>query len=158
PAGPPGFNLLVPEPADMPDNLNFGPGRQTPPAVAADAAAVPDDAEVIGVYAGGHARAYLVAALSGGPTRHVVNDLLGEQPVSVTHCERTGCSRAFTGGRAGTPLELDVAGWLHKGLALRVKDKDYAQATGECLSPGGGDPLPYRAYPFLRTTWKAWRQ
>jgi hypothetical protein len=51
-----------------------------------------------------------------------------------------------------------VGGWLHQGLALRFKDKDYAQATGECLSPGGGERLPYEQWPHQRTSWKAWRQ
>jgi hypothetical protein len=120
------------------------PGIQTPPTLPAAAASVPDNAEVIGVSAGGHDRAYLVEALSGGPPRHVVNDLLGEQAISVTYCDFTGCSRAFTGTQSGRPLELDVGGFLNRRMALRVKDKDYDQATGKSLSDEGGDPLPYK--------------
>jgi hypothetical protein len=133
-------------------------GIQTPPTLSAAAAvSVEDDAEVIGVSAGGHDRAYLVRALSAGPERHVVNDVLGNQAVSVTYCDFTDCCRTFTGGQSGKPLELDVSGWLHQGLALRVQDKDYAQATGKCLSNEGGDPLPYQEWPHQRMTWKAWR-
>jgi hypothetical protein len=79
--------------AMLTDSTPFmAPGVDRPPAVAADEATVPDDAEIIGVTADGQSRAYLVSALSG-MTTHIANDLLGDVPVSVTDCDRTELRR-----------------------------------------------------------------
>jgi hypothetical protein len=137
------------------------PGVRLPPTRTVAEATLQDGDEVIGICAGGRERAYFIRAMGaviGGPKRHVVNDLLGGHAVSITWCDRTGCSRAFTGGPAREPLELGVGGWLKGGLALRVGDADYSQETGECLSDPGGPPIPYTELRHERTTWKAWRQ
>jgi hypothetical protein len=141
-----------------PDLLCRCPGIRLPPARPAGGAPLGDEAEVIGVCAGGRSRAYLVEALTGVPTRHVVNDQVGGHAVSVTYCERSGCSRAFTEGSAAAPLPLDVAGWLHNGMALHAGDEDYSQETGECLSHPGSPGIPYAELPHKRTPWRAWRQ
>jgi hypothetical protein len=140
---------------DMP---GLWPGIRLPPARAVADAALRDDDEVIGVCAGGRARAYLVRVMGWPQTRHVVNDQLGGCAVSVTYCDRTGCSRVFTGGRAAAPLELDVGGWINKGMALHTGDADYSQETGECLSHPSGPRIPYAQLPHERTTWGAWRE
>jgi hypothetical protein len=124
---------------------------------AADAG-LDDSAEVIGVSVGGRARAYFVGAMGLVPTRHVVNDLLGGQSVSVTYCDRNGCARVFTGGSGAAPLEMGLGGFKDGGLLLRAERRDYAQTMGDCVEPGGGPPLPYEELPYLRTTWKAWRE
>src|SRR5262245_60665997 len=65
-----------PPPARRPLSTPFIlPGLRQPPTVPAATADVPDDAEVLGVSAGGRHRAYLVTALSRLRS-HVVNDLL----------------------------------------------------------------------------------
>jgi hypothetical protein len=133
------------------------PGIRLPPARTAEEAWFPDEAEVLGVCTGGQARAYLVSAMSGGPEKHVVNDVLGGRPVSVTYCDRTRCARVFTSDDAAGPLDLDAGGWVHGGLALQIAGIEYAQTTGERLAPEGGPGLPYPALPFERTTWGAWR-
>jgi hypothetical protein len=116
-----------------------------------------DDLEVLGVCVNGRPRAYLLAAL-GFPT-HVVNDLIAGQPVSVTYCGKTDCSRVFTSGLAGQPLALSVSGWGgSKGMKLRLDGVDYAQQTGENLTTPGGAPFPQRDLAFERTTWGAWRK
>jgi hypothetical protein len=133
-------------------------GLRQPAARAPADADLPDDAEVIGVSAGGRARAYLVKALAGLPTNHVVNDLVGGCAVTVTFCDRKGCARVYGGGRAEVPLDLGVGGYVNQGLSLRLGDAAYSQETGECVDPGGGPPLPYEQFPSERTTWKAWRE
>jgi hypothetical protein len=133
------------------------PGVRLPPARPAAGAPIRDDREVLGVRVDGRARAYLLAALSF--PNHVVNDLVGGSSVSVAYCDKTGCARAFTGGRAGEPLALDVGGWAdEKGMTLRHGGVEYAEETGENLTTPGGAPLPHRRLTFERTTWGTWRK
>ena len=60
------------------------------------------DQPVIGVTAGGRHRAYLVRALSLGAKSHIVNDVVGGVPVSVTYCDIYTCTRLFI--EASAPL------------------------------------------------------
>src|SRR5262249_13987536 len=133
------------------------PGVCQPPTRTADDAGLRDDAEVIGVCAGGHSRAYYVGAMAR-PERHVINDVLGDQPVTATFCDRTRCSRVFAGTPGEGPLDVGVAGWMSNSLALRVGGEDYSQKTGRCLSRVWGGRIPYEEHPHVRTTWKEWRQ
>ncbi len=134
------------------------PGVRTPVARPADrVSSIDENAEVIGVCIAGHARAYLVRALMRNPSRHVVNDLLEGQPVSVTFCDRTKCSRVFT-GPAGSPLDLGVGGWRNDGMSLLVGDQEYSQETGESLASPGAAPLPYPELPYERTSWRSWKR
>jgi hypothetical protein len=133
------------------------PGIDRPPTVTAAESGLADDAEVIGVSSEGQHRAYLVKAFEG-PTRHVVNDLVGGVPVSVTHCDRTDCTRAFTGPRRDAPLPLATGGVVRDHLLLRTREGFYFQETGESMVPGEDKRLPYSDLPFVRTTWKAWRE
>src|SRR5262249_39648009 len=121
---------------------------------------VADDAEVLGVFVGGRARAYLVEAMGGvGQKPHLVNDVVGGQAVSVSYCNDTRCARVFTDKDAGSqPLGVTVGGFLEsKGMALRIGDVDYLQQTGENLSTPDGPAFPYPELPHERTTWKKWR-
>src|SRR5262249_58636248 len=95
-------------------------GIRPPPVQAAAAAQLPDDAPVAGVVAGGQARAYLLTAMTG-LTAHVVNDLVGGTPVTVTYCDRTDCLCGFTADTPGQPLEVNVGGWAGK-LMLKGGD------------------------------------
>ena len=132
------------------------PPVQDPPTVAAAAATIPDDSPVLGVAAGGHFRAYPLAALSTLRT-HVVNDHLGGQPVAVTYCDRNECTRVFAAS-----ARLAVAGWAEPagrlGGTLLVRDggRVFRQDTGMRLD-GAADRLAYPQVPAVRTTWGAWR-
>ena len=77
------------------------PGLRTPPTTPASSAAIDDAEEVIGVEAGGRARAYRLRSLAD-PTSHIINDLVGGSAVTVTYCDKSGCVRAF-GGAPGWP-------------------------------------------------------
>jgi hypothetical protein len=132
------------------------PGIECPPAVPAAGASTADDEPVIGVTAGGHSRAYLVRAMEG-PTSHVVNDVLGGVPVSVTHCDIHHCTRAFTADSPGVPLSLAQGGLRDRGMVLRSGGYTYRQDSGAAFEPDG-PPFPYASFPVEESTWGAWRK
>jgi hypothetical protein len=147
----------APRPPASPDRAFDAPGIVRPPTVAADKAALDDDTPVIGVSAGAVDRAYLIEAFENGPMAHVVNDVLGAVPVSVTHCNISGCTSVFTGDTRGQPLELSLAGLKDYRLVLKAGGRPYRQETCEPLSEGS-PPFPYARYPAEITTWGVWRQ
>jgi hypothetical protein len=139
------------------------PGVRLPAALPADQAPLRDEAPVVGVEVGGQCRAYALAAFAPagrGYGRHVVNDLIGTTPITVTFCDRTECARVFIGPEGGTPLDIGVGGWTGDGergaMLLKVGDARYYQATGRPL--GGGENIPYAEAQFLWTTWGQWRE
>jgi hypothetical protein len=132
-------------------------GVRQPPTLSAAEASLADDDPVIGVCAGGRARAYSVRALST-MMGHVVNDVLTDVPVSVTFCDRSQRCKVFTGPEQGAPLDLDLGGWAQGQMLLKTRAGFYFQDSGQATAPEGMAAFPYGAYPSERTTWKAWRE
>lgn len=132
------------------------PGIDRPPAVPAADAALADNEAVVGVSAGGRRRAYSVRALARTAESHIVNDVLDGVPVSVTYCDIYRCTRVFTGGPPGEPLDLSQGGLTDGGMVLKSGSHTYRQDSGEALEPGGS-PLRYGSLPCEETTWGAWR-
>jgi hypothetical protein len=134
------------------------PGVKQPPTVPAADASLNDGEEVIGVRVNDHYRAYRVRALKTFP-QHVVDDVIDGRPVSVTHCDRTGCTKVFTSDQGEGPLNLDLGGWAGDQMLLRTAGQFYLQDTLQTLSrsPSAGS-FPFREYEFQRTTWKAWKE
>jgi hypothetical protein len=156
--------VLVPSASPPPPRANPTPDLEwdapvvcQPSTLPADKAAQDDDTPVIGVLAKGHARAYLLEAFECGPSSHIVNDVLGGVPVSVTHCDISGCTRVFTGATPGRPLALSVAGRRDSRLVLKFDRHLYRQETAEPLDHGAA-PFPHRPYPAELTAWGVWRQ
>jgi hypothetical protein len=157
--------LLLPRSAPLPagqrpaDVVRDMPGIDHPRTVSADAAGLEDDTPVLGVTAGGQSRAYLLEAFATGPGSHIVNDLLGGVPVSVSHCNLSGCSRAFKDdgppGRHDQPLDLSGGGLKGYRLVLKSGGHAYEQETGAALDQAG-PPFPFREHPVERTSWGAW--
>src|SRR5579885_2361702 len=146
-------------PATLPFEIelpNDVAGVREPPARPAAEAGLADGEPVVGVTEGGRSRAYRLQALSREPASHVVNDVLGGVPVSVTHCGLYHCTRAFTGGTPGEPLDLAFGGVTRDGLILRSGGHSYRQDSGAPLDATGA-PLPYRAEDEELTTWGQWR-
>ena len=139
--------------------LNFSPVRQ-PAVVSAEEAGLKDDDEVIGVSAEGRHRAYLLSALLplGG---HVVNDLVGEVPVTVAYCDRSDCTKVFTSPSGAPAHNMTVGGWDNRfggqALLLRIGFSRYRQDNQELVA-GDVKPFPYAPSDFVRTTWGRWRQ
>jgi len=131
-------------------------GIRQPPVKAAADAGLADDVTVVGVVVGGKARAYSLPALSP-MDRQIVNDLLGDVPVTITYCARTNCLRVFTAQASGRPLDVSQMGLERDGLLIKYDGETYAQATGKRFSVEGPD-LPLAALKHERTTWKAWRE
>lgn len=140
------------------DYFEVFPGIHLPPARPASEAGLDDSAEIIGVFVMGHARAYAIENMGFPPSRHIVNDRIGDRAVSVTFCDRLLCSRVFTAETAEETLDLNVGGWKQgKGMILNLAGVNYAQKTGENLSNANDAALPYLEWPHVRTTWGAWR-
>jgi hypothetical protein len=143
--------------------LLIKPAVQTPETRPASEVDIPDDAVVIGVEAGGRHRAYLLEALVR-PQSHVINDLLGGIPVTVSYCDMTESIVVHSDPNGNQPLEIAVGGWQghyvagkpQGGMLLRLGSSWYRQDTGlQPLNPGD-PPFPYPKSDFTRTTWKEW--
>ena len=135
------------------------PGVTRPPTASAERASLRGDEEVIGVVVGGRARAYRLGALEVR-TNHVVNDLIGGTPISVTYCDISRCLRVYTEPTMNTPLDIEVGG-LHVvdggEMVLKVAGKYYFQRSGLALGVGPGSGLlPYGLIEPARTTWREW--
>jgi hypothetical protein len=131
--------------------------RPPAPGVPAASAPVPDHAKVLGVSVGGKHRAYPLLALSRGPENHIVNDRVGDAPITVTFCDLCDCAQVLTGD-AGERGRLDVtaAGVDATGMFLEVDGRQYHQDSLQPVSPES-PAFPYRRYPFERTTWGRWK-
>lgn len=148
-----------PEPPPPPDMARMAtpfimPGKTRPPTVRAADAGLADDDRVIGVVAGGRARAYRVRALTGAMNQ-VVNDVLGTEPVTVTRCDQTGRVRVFTGDRSD-PLPVMIGGFAD-GLLMKVGDRFYHHKDLRPFTQTPGPPFPYREFPFRDSAWRDWR-
>jgi hypothetical protein len=132
------------------------PGIQVPPVVKAEDANLDDDDEMICVAVEGHPRAYLVKAFHA-TNAHVVNDLLGDIPVTVTYCNLCKTAKAFTDPKRGNPLDIKLGGFA-KGMLLYASSVFYHQETMQPYSKENARPFPHPALPFEISTWKAWRQ
>jgi hypothetical protein len=136
----------------------FAPGIDRPPIKAAGEARVGDDEPILGVEIDGRARAYLIGAMSD-KYRHVVNDVIGGRPVSVTYCDIRNCAVGFTGGRPGEPLALSQGGLFSGGMVVCVDKDEYAQETRKPVGRGVETPaFPYETMPLTRSTWGEWRR
>jgi hypothetical protein len=137
--------------------------KPAPSPVRASETWLPDNARVIGVVAGSHERAYAINTFSN-VSQHVVNDVIENTAVTVTHCPSSGCTRVFAVENRDVPLAMQVAGWVGKRglepdrdsvMLLRLDDTEYFQDTRESLD--GERSLPYAEAQFEETTWGEWR-
>jgi hypothetical protein len=133
-------------------------GVRRPPARPAGDARLADHEGVIGVVAGGHARAYRLKAMKDRD-RHVVNDVVSGVPVSVTYCDLDDCVRAFTAPEGEAPLDVSTVGLKKGRMVINVGGVDVFQDSGQPVDGGGaGAKVPYPSLPTVRTSWKLWRE
>jgi hypothetical protein len=129
-----------------------------PPVLTAEEGALGDGEDVIGVEAGGQARAYRVAAFRF-PSRHIVNDLIGGVPVSVTYCDVRDCTRVYTDPHGSAPLDITQAGLRDGRMVVRVGGALYDHESGRPLEAGAGrSAIPFEPLAATRTTWGEWRR
>ena len=137
----------------------FAEGLRLPRTVSAAASGLRDGEHVIGVVAGGKARAYRVGAMRI-PTRHVINDVVGGVPITTTFCDLSRCIRGFAGEPGRPPLNVWQAGLLDNRMLLKVDGVAYSQETGDIVEQDPGRsavPFPLVAYPLTLATWKEWK-
>ncbi len=135
----------------------FAPGIDRPPIHKAAEACLLDEEEIFGVEIDGLCRAYRTLVMVD-KQNHIVNDLIGDRPVSVAYCNINNYVCAFTGCTAGKPLELSQGGVFSGGMVVCVGKTEYAQQTLKPLSDDTSTPaFPHEPIPLERTTWKKWR-
>ena len=119
--------------------------------VSAGASVLSGDAKVIGVSVGGEYRAYSIKALTVAPERHVINDMIGSKPVTVTYCDLSGCARVLTSSKHDA-LTIGVAGAVEfpQGLEMLLV------VDGQKVLQKSED-MPCEDVPYQETTWAAWR-
>ena len=129
-----------------------------PPVLTAAEAALGGGEEVIGVEVGGRARAYRLGAFRF-PSPHIVNDLIGGVPVSVTYCDSRDCARVYTDPHGSAPLDITQAGLRDGRMVVRVGGVLYDHESGRPLEAGTGrTALPFKPLPATQTTWDEWRR
>jgi hypothetical protein len=127
-----------------------------PPIEAAARAALSPEEMVIGVVAGGKARAYRLSAFEG-KSGHLVNDMIGAAPVSVAYCNLTRCVRVYTNPAASAPLDIEVSGALNDEMIVKLAGHRYFQKSSQSLTPGiGPSEIPYQVLIPTLTAWKEW--
>jgi hypothetical protein len=117
-----------------------------PPMLPAADAAVGPDEMVIGISCDGESRAWLVSALSDMQS-HVVVDTRGPQPIAVTFCDRTRCSRVLA-GQPGSSLRVQTAGFMNGEMWLQIDGQMLPQSSAK---------MPLRDVESVMTTWQEWK-
>jgi hypothetical protein len=122
---------------------------------ASQASFAQDDDLVVGVVRGASAKAYMALDL----TQHgSVDDQMPDGPIEVTWCSTCGTGAVFRAEIDGRRLHFEYdsmvnANEVHKDVETGSR---WQQSTGEAISgPLKGKTLTL--YPFILTTWKAWR-
>lgn len=137
---------------------NVRPAIDRPAIQPARGASIQPGDTVIGVEVAGHARAYRLGAFHQ-PTGHLVNDLVGGVPVSVSYCDRTDCVRVYTEPNRATPLAIEVVGMIDSEQVLKIAGILYFQKSGLPVAPADARAvIPYQVLEPVRTTWEAWMQ
>ena len=132
------------------------PALTDPPVVAAEAATFlrPED-RVLGVALNGQARAYPIKILNW---HEVVNDRLGETPISVTYCPLCLTGMVFRASHDGERVTFGVSGLLYNSDVLlydRRTESLWSQLKMEAIAGARvGDRLEW--LPVQHTTWEAW--
>jgi hypothetical protein len=109
-----------------------------------------DDEIVIGVNVFGESRAYLRSAFDLPVHQHIVNDVIDSIPVTITHCDRTRCTRVLTNSKQDRSVDVRCGGWL--------ATQEMAILVGQTRYPQSSSDIPLVDLPFAMSTWKAWRE
>ena len=116
-----------------------------------------DDDLVIGVVAGGEARAYPVN-LMWEPVNEVLNDTLGGQPITATWCPIAHSAVVYDAARGKDRVELGAVG-LREGVFILYDKKTrswWSQVAGNAVQGQlAGERLVKLASTV--TSWAAWR-
>ena len=141
-----------------------GPPKDGIPAIlephfisAAEATFLADTDEVIGVADKDQAKAYPLRILNW---HEVVNDRLGETPITVTYCPLTTSGIIYDRRVQGKELTFGVSGLLYESNVLLYDHQSeslWSQLKEEAVT-GSHTNARLRPIPSVRTTWKTWRE
>jgi hypothetical protein len=113
-----------------------------------------DDTQVIGVEINGETRAYVVGAFAPKSVSrpedlavHVVNDVVGNEPIVVTHCDLTHSTRVLTRDADGDAPTSVCIGGFDSCMLLDVDGSVFKHHAST---------LPFEDVPFTSTTWQHW--
>ena len=90
----------------------------------------------------------------------IVNDELGQQPVSITYCPLTGSAIGFLGRVASAATTFGVSGKLvNSNLVMydRATDSYWPQILGRSIS-GAARGVTLEEFPLTWTTWERWKR
>jgi len=132
------------------------PGIRRPPVVSAAASGLTESDEVIGVVVHGKARAYSVQAMSGPPQSHLINDLVGATPVTVTHNPLGRVFRVFT-GPGSEPLGVDLGMSSGGEMILDIGGgRQFLQRSATPVNSATSGQFPFDSVAHEVTVWKKW--
>lgn len=113
---------------------------------------LPPGSIVIGVELGGRARAYSVELVAA---RHVVNDVVGGVPVSVTYCPLAQAASVVRATVDDRRLYLHAAApWRGHFLLAESTGPAWSQLTGQAA---GAPAPPLELLPAELTSWERWK-
>jgi hypothetical protein len=162
---PASLNGFVLEPATIPvdEILRGGPPRDgipaldSPEVVAADEARWNDEERVIGVEAGGSARAYPLSVLVW---HELVNDTLGEVPLLVSYCPLCGTGLVFDRRQGESVHRFGVSGLLFRSDLLMF-DRETESLWSQIAARAVTGPARGRRLQLIRsriTRWGEWKR
>ena len=123
------------------------PGITEPPMFSVDDVNLPEEAMIIGFVLDGQPRAYLQEAMTP-ISAHIVNDIVGNKPVSVTFCDQTDCVRVFSSTTEGKPIDLKTGGFASEEMLIMLNGQMHPQTS---------TTIPLQDIDFVRTQWIAWK-
>lgn len=136
------------------------PSLDNPKMIApADAKYLNADDLVFGVDFNGDARAYPLRIVNW---HEMVNDVVGDVPVTLAYCTLCGAGILFDGRVVGRekPFTFGTSGLLYRSNKLmydRLTDSLWNQFTGRpVVGPLTGSGIELKILPLVTTTWKAW--
>ena len=135
------------------------PGVNRPQTISVhDATAkIGDDEQIFGVVVNGKSRAYRVETMRD-KLSHIVNDVVGNEAVTVSYCDLSQCVRVYHDAKSAEPLSVSVAGLLDGEMVVMVGGVRYVHKTNEPLRPlESPPPLPFDQLVPVRMSWKEWR-
>jgi hypothetical protein len=119
---------------------------------------VQDEYYILGIELNGESRAYPLNMLSR-PDRHVLNDIVGGQPIAVTWCGLCQSPLVYTRRVDGQTLTFYVSGYLY-GENMVLKDVESGSTWPQMVGEALGGPLKGQSLeriPMVWTDWKSWR-
>ncbi|GAB1233566.1 DUF3179 domain-containing protein [Ferrigenium sp. UT4] len=112
---------------------------------------------VLGIYRNGIARAYPVAILNW---HEIVNDVIGDEPVTVTYCPLCGSGVAFKSEVDGRRLRFAVSGLLYNSDVLiydRETESLWSQILGQAVT-GKFKGTRLQRIVLTHTHWQDWKK